>query len=98
MKGEFGVMKRVHCKLAKNQQVSETRSVGLETFAGSLDKGQVRAVHASRAEWGIEGPYWLAQMQGKAYQTTEDQVIFSLTFRYVDIQWAEMTSCEHLTF
>ena len=45
----------------------------LEEFAVSLelDKDQVHAVHASRTEWHIEGPYWLALLLGKAYQTSE---------------------------
>jgi hypothetical protein len=75
MKQEFGPMRFVHCKLAKNQQVSTTRSVALEEYAGNLDVGQTRAVHASRSEWDIEGPYWLVQVLGKAYQTSEDTVI-----------------------
>ena len=33
----------------------------VEEFARSLDKGQTRAVHASKTEWKIEGPYWLAE-------------------------------------
>lgn len=73
--GEFGAYKRVYCKLAKNQHVSETRSMALEEFAQTLDKDQTRAVHASKTEWYIEGPYWLVKILGKAYQTEEDQVI-----------------------
>ena len=49
--------------------------MALEEFALTLDKGQVRAVNASRSEWYIEGPYWLVLIRGKAYQTTEDIVI-----------------------
>ena len=62
MKSEFGTLKTVYCKLAKNQNPSETRSVALEDFARSLDAGQTRAVHASKTEWHIEGPYWLAEV------------------------------------
>ena len=61
MKSEFGSLKTVYCRRAKNQNLSETRSVALEEFARSLDKGQTRAVHASKTEWKIEGPYWLAE-------------------------------------
>jgi hypothetical protein len=35
-------MQTVYCKLAKNQHVSETRSVALEDFAAGLASGQVR--------------------------------------------------------
>ena len=63
MKSEFGLLKTVYCKLAKNQNLSETRSMALEEFALSLDAGQTRAVHASKAEWGREGPYWLANVR-----------------------------------
>ena len=86
MRGEFGAFKTVYCKLAQNQHVSESRSMALEEFAGSLDVNQVcasfkpkrfiqrvnflllwlpkqvHAVHASRLEWHIEGPYWLAKI------------------------------------
>ena len=75
MKSEFGGFKHVFCKLAKNQHVSETRSMALEEFARTLDAGQTRAVHASKTEWYIEGPYWLAKILGKAYQTEEDMVL-----------------------
>eukprot|EP00966_Prymnesium_polylepis_P048204 1116190-Prymnesium_polylepis.1 len=75
MKSEFGGFKTVYCKLAKNQHVSETRSMALEEFALSLDAGQTHAVHASKSEWYIEGPYWLAKILGKAYQADEDMVI-----------------------
>ena len=51
MKAEFGPFKTVYCRLAKNQNTSQTRSVALEEFAGMLDAGQTRAVHASRLEW-----------------------------------------------
>ena len=57
MKSEFGGFKHVFCKLAKNQHVSETRSMALEEFARTLDAGQTRAVHASKTERYIEGPY-----------------------------------------
>ena len=62
MKSEFGSLKTVYCKLAKNQHLSTTRSLALEEFALTLDGGQTRAVHASRTEWYIEGPYWLVQV------------------------------------
>ena len=62
MKSEFGGFKTVYCKLAKNQNPSETRSVALEEFACSLDAGKTRAVHASKTEWKIEGPHWLAEV------------------------------------
>jgi hypothetical protein len=63
MKAEFGPLKGpFYCKLAKNQQTSETRSMALEEFAHSLDDGQTRVVHASKTEWHIEGPYWLAKV------------------------------------
>jgi len=75
MKSEFGRYTQVYSKLAKNQHVSETRSMALEEFAQTLDKDQTRVVHASKTEWYIEGPYWLVKILGKAYQTTEDQVI-----------------------
>ena len=75
MRSEFGPYKQVFVKLAKDQQLSQTRSMALEEFAESLDKGQVRAVHASRTEWKIEGPYWLVLILGKAHQTHEDQVL-----------------------
>ena len=63
MKTKFGGFKTVYCKLAKNQQLSTTRSMALEEFALTLDNGQTRAVHATRSEceWYIEGPYWLVQ-------------------------------------
>ena len=61
MKSEFGSLKTVYCPRAKNQNFSETRSVALEEFARSLDASQTRAVHASKTEWKIEGPYWLAE-------------------------------------
>jgi hypothetical protein len=61
MKSEFGRYKHVYCKLAKNQHVSETRSMALEEFAQTLDKDQTRVVHASKTEWYIEGPYWARQ-------------------------------------
>jgi len=47
--------------------------MALEDFAANLDANQIRAVHAARSEWSIEGPYWLAKTLGKAYQTVEDQ-------------------------
>ena len=64
----------LRAQLARNQHVAETRSIALEEFALLLDKDQTHAVHASRTEWHIEGPYWLAKLLGKAYQTQEDQV------------------------
>ena len=54
--------KHVFCKLAKNQHVSETRSMALEEFAQTLDKDHTRIVHASKTEWYIEGPYWLVKV------------------------------------
>ena len=71
----FGGFKHVYCKLAKNQHISETRSMALEEFALTLDAGQTHAVHSSKTEWYIEGPYWLAKILGKAYQTEEDMVL-----------------------
>jgi hypothetical protein len=52
---------QVYCTLAKNQHVSETRSMALEEFAQTLDADQTRVVHASKTEWYIEGPYWLVK-------------------------------------
>ena len=75
MKHELGVMKTVHSKLAPNQVLPTTRTMALEEFARSIAAGQVAAVHADRRDWGIEGPYWLAQMLGLACQTTQDQMM-----------------------
>ena len=92
MKSEFGTMKRVYCKLAPNQHVTETRSMALEEFARTLDKDQVHAVHASRTEWHIEGPYWLALLLGKAEQTDEDKVRLSLSLEHVFARWGTLGS------
>lgn len=67
MRSEFGMYKTVYCKLAKNQHVSETRSMALEEFAKMLDANQTHTVHASKTEWYIVGSYWLAKILGKVY-------------------------------
>ena len=94
MKAEFGPFKTVYCRLAKNQNTSQTRSVALEEFAGMLDAGQTQAVHASRLEWHIEGPYWLAQILGKAYQVEEDVLISGQEipkgYWLVDARWYKL--------
>ena len=94
MRSEFGPFRTVYCKLAKNQNLSQTRSIALEEFAHSLAKGQVRAVNASRTEWYIEGPYWLALILGTAYQAREDMVIAGQEipkgYWLVEAQWYKL--------
>ena len=84
--------RNVCTQLAPNQHVTETRSMALEDFAHSLDKDQVHAVHASRTQWHIKGPYWLALLLGKAEQTDEDKVRLSLSLDHVFARWGTLGS------
>ena len=102
MKAEFGPFRTVYCKRAKDQNTTQTRSAGLEEFANSLAAGQVRAVHAARREWHIEGQYWLAKILGKAYQAEEDQVIegqqIPKGYWLVEAQWFKMVQTSHRAY
>ena len=61
-----------------------------------LDAGQTQAVHAGRLEWHIEGPYWLAQILGKAYQAEEDVLISGQEipkgYWLVDARWYNLVN------
>jgi hypothetical protein len=80
------------------QTVPSVRAIGLpsqtktlEEFARTLNKGELRAVVVDPPERGIEGDYWLCEIQGPASQATSRQAhatdLFEEGWWIVRIKW-----------
>jgi hypothetical protein len=51
---------------AAAEQLVAREAAAVQDFALGLASGQTHAVHASQAEWHIEGPYWLVKVSSVA--------------------------------
>ena len=63
----------------------------LAEFAGTLAKGQLRAVAVHSSEVGIEGSFWLCEILGPAQEATQQQAhatdLFEEGWWIVEIVW-----------
>jgi hypothetical protein len=72
LKSLTGSRMSFHCPSIKPPDAVTTRLGSLAEFSKTIKKSEYRAVKVERDQQGIEGPYWLANVLGDAYQAPED--------------------------
>ena len=80
----------------------QPRGVLLREFAGSLRADQVLAVRAAHADRQMEGRYWLARLNGLAYEALADELHSSDHIRagwwVVTAQWYQLEQVSHRAY
>jgi len=91
LKHVFGSVVSTHCPPKQKPRGALTQTQAVVEFSESLVANEVYAVKVAEDQMGVEGPYWLAKLSTRSYQTEVERVfvagVIEAGFFVVKVRW-----------